>query len=148
MSRGADELDAEMVLSAIRREIVEHQSLYPDLPTLELKRVWVNGSFGAGEATDQSDVDVTVEVGVFVTEYEMNPLYVADRITDLSGPLSTALASILPALPDVTVIPSPSVLDGADLDVADAEEHVVQTQHHGGYKTAFDMRSGEYVRIN
>ncbi len=147
MARGADDLDTARILDLIRNELASYQQMYSDLPSLELRNVWINGSFGDEAATEHSDLDVTIEVGVVDSEYDMKPLYVVDRITGMGGQISTALHSVVPVVPDVTVIPSKGVLNAAGLDAPTAAEHVAQTQSHGGYSRVFDVHSGGYTKI-
>ena len=150
MPFGPDELDTKFLLDVIRNELVSYQQLYPNLPTLELRNVWVNGSFGDDAATESSDFDVTIEIGLYDSDpdYTMKPLYVADRITGMGGPMANAIYPVVPAPPDVTVIPSEAILRDAELNAPTAAEHVAQTQAHGGYSRAFDVQSREYVDIS
>lgn len=147
MAAEIDNINMSMLLDVLRNELNSYEDDYPDLPTLELCGVWINGSLGGGKATENSDIDLTVEIGVFQDEYEMRALYVANKITGVSGQFTNALIPVLPMSPDVTVIPSQDIIDEADLDAPSAEEHVIKTQKHGGYKTAFNARSEEYIRV-
>jgi predicted nucleotidyltransferase len=147
MEKSAKCMDSEIILQSIRLELSEYQSVHKT-PSLELCGAWVNGSYGAGEATESSDIDITLEVGTTEQEYDMSAVNVAHNITGLGGPVSTALLDLLSAPPDVSVIPSEKILSEAGIDAPSAVEHIKQTQKHGGYEKVYDLHSGETIELN
>lgn len=143
-----EELDTNFLLSLIRNQLNSFEQTYDALPTLEIQSVYINGSFGGQQATSASDLDVTIELGVVSSEYQMNPVSLVDRIMDFGGVVATGVTDVVPYYADVTVIPSEEILADAGMESAPtAWQHVKQTQSHGGYDTVYDVHAQDYRRI-
>lgn len=141
----ADELPRDAILTIIRQTLENYQQRDTSLPPLELTNVWINGSFGANSATETSDIDLTVELGVTTEVAEMDPLELANTLMDLGGPTARSLIPVVHRDADVTVIPAASILSELSIEVSGARTHVETTQQHGGHETAYDLLDARYV---
>lgn len=143
----ADDLPRAAIVQTIQSKLESHQTLYANLPPLELTNVWVNGSFGANSATETSDVDITIEVGTTTEPSDMSQLALADKITDLGGPTARALFPIVHRDCDVTVIPAGQILSALSADVPSARTHIKTSQQHGDHETAYDLLNARYIGV-
>lgn len=145
-----DDIDTDFLHFGIRHAIGEISSEYENYPPLQLQEIWINGSYGASAETPDSDIDITIEIGIIGDSNQKTPKEarrIASHIHGLSGRLTRAIEIDTPALPDVTTIPSEDLLDIAEIDAPTATEHVQQTQRNGGYDTVYDMRADAYTSI-
>lgn len=101
---------------------------------ISISAIYINGSFGAGDASEDSDIDVTIGLLQTPDVKEVHP----DTWIKLSRKLCREIESVDGHSVDVQVYPR---------NETDFVRHIQERSRYGGYNTVYRLGSREFVSV-